>query len=64
MDSKGCNMTQIIGCKIDGDCPGNQVCCFDFCGGPRCVDPVPLDSSTGMQVHGGRAYAKSFYKKI
>lgn len=57
-------MTQIIGCKIDGDCPGNQVCCFDFCGGPRCVDPVPLDSSTGMQVHGGRAYAKSFYKKL
>ncbi|CAG7731470.1 unnamed protein product [Allacma fusca] len=29
-------------CQIDNDCPGKQLCCFDFCRGAICVDPAPL----------------------
>lgn len=55
-DGLACRVTQSPGCKIDEDCPGPKLCCFDFCGSSRCVDPVPLDFTTGLTVHNGRSY--------
>jgi len=56
-DSKTCSLGNVPGCKIDADCPGSLFCCFDFCGGSKCVDPVPLDILTGGPVHKGRGYS-------
>ncbi|CAL8078891.1 unnamed protein product [Orchesella dallaii] len=55
-DSKACGLTQAPGCKIDDDCPGNLLCCFDFCGSSRCAVPIPLDVISGFPVHRGRGY--------
>ncbi|ODN03251.1 Anosmin-1, partial [Orchesella cincta] len=54
-DSKVCALNQFAGCKIDSDCPGPQLCCFDFCGSARCQNPVPLDIISGFP-HKGRGY--------
>jgi len=56
-DSHLCPNTPTASCKIDGDCPGPQLCCFDFCNGAKCVNPVPLDLSSGTPVHHGRGFA-------
>jgi len=54
-DSKLCEWTNFQGvCKVDDDCPGNKLCCFDFCKGGQCRDPIPLEP--GRTIHGGRGY--------
>ncbi|OXA60274.1 WAP four-disulfide core domain protein 5 [Folsomia candida] len=54
-DSRLCPNSPTASCKSDVDCPGVQLCCFDFCNGAKCVNPVPLDASSGTPHH-GRGY--------
>lgn len=36
-------------CKTDQQCPGQQICCFDYCAGYKCKNPLPLDNAQAPQ---------------